>query len=420
MNTRFNPAVSFGQQLPKKTAQPQKTQMQAQDDVLFSGASDTLKSKKGLAGKVAGGALAALALGVPFQWAFLQKTVDQNEFCIARNINDGVKPDSLEPGRHWKGAFMNKWTCFSSAPVRVTESVDALSIDNIPIQVNSSIAWNPDPNQGSRVLRPYGSGPSGDQDADVVAALAQIPDDENDAVYENALFSEHRSIVAEIAGLVPASQINKPAFYETVHDAILNGYVPRDIYNRFKDALVLQEGVEESEVTGVISSVRQPSLEERVAHRYTDYDADGNVVNDAPVIIISDADSRDNKILDPAYRQALIDLGSLPLQERAALEAINVREAEGQANLAEAEANNAVLLENTEEANARLILEAEAEAAATRETGSAENDVKAELAAILAANPELASVLTAEQLAELDGTLVLDGNSNVIIDGSGN
>ena len=149
----------------------------------------------------------------------------------------------------------------------------------------------------------------------------------------------------------------------------LDGRLDEEVYRQVAPAsgFVQQEPNEgqpategEADVPELVNEGHRLSLQDRISQRFAVLDAEGNVVNDAPVILISDADLRDSKILSPAYQQALDDLANMPVQQRQAQEQTELEQLQGEARNEKARQDAAV-----------TVTEAQAEADALNALGEA-------------------------------------------------
>jgi len=347
-------------------------------------------------GRIVGGAAAAVALLLsPF--ALFEK-VDSTERCAYKNTITG-NVSEVDGGlifAPW--GVMKEGQCFPTNDPRVTEHVYGLSSDGIKVDTPVSVGWKvTEGHVAQTFLEAYGRGGTGDRligpEPNSEGSKAQIPSDAMDALYENVMYTEFRSMIGDLQALIPASQLHTQAAKQAINDAITNGYKPSDIYNSFKDFQITVAGVEgeeNSRLNQLLSSDEQPSLQERITDRYG-----------VPVITITNVDARDSVILDEEYKAALQALGRYPTLQREAEQKKELNRLEGLANLEKAAAEAAV--------QAQL---AEGEAQAIEIVGEA-----------IRSFPEALQDKYAEgfKIAAENGNLIItdqNGGNPIIIDGS--
>lgn len=339
MSITMNPAarqLSFGAR-PTQAQPKQQIQPQPQFSGLFT--KDADGETRVRYGRVAAAVLATL--GVTLGPVATFDKVAPTESCAITNSMTG-NVHSAGPGLAFRPWLFTDSHCFTTADTRVTE--DSLvrgddgqvqkddkgrpksttrSIENVYVNAPISLAWKPNTDEIPKVYKQV-FGPGGTDDPSLKASKDQIKDSDNAQLYENALYSEFRGMRDEIISLIPASQLNTVAAKNTVHDAIINGYNPQDIYNKFK-AFQIGDDKANTGAFSLIASGKQPSLQQRITDRYG-----------VQVITIVDADLRDTEILDPDYKAALDKLGQYPTLQRQADEQKTLNEKLGDADVAKA------------------------------------------------------------------------------------
>lgn len=419
-------------------ANDQFVRQSATQEVKFGNSTGGSGNKLKAAGAL--GLLGLLGVGLGYPMArgvsnIFHEEVAPGVTCVLTRDSD-IK-EVLESGRHSVNPIKDELTCFETAPHRVTDGMELLSSDRIQVKVNVSVAWQPNVEEMERVLTEvYGTGNNTALKEYFPEVDSQISQQENKVLYENAIFSELRSMLEEFVGLVPARAIGTSMFNDALHDAFMNGYSPKEVRDTFASLEFDNNGniVNENDSEGAINEDLlvpiqdewQSSLQDRITARYAKTEiVDGESLEEAtPLILITDADTRNNEIVNQRYKDALEDLAlqdivrdqarerqitaeiTADADEQEALEQRRVRlaeeETDRQAALIDAQREAEVATIDAQTAAEILQIEAESEAEAIRLVGEA-----------LASNPSYIDQLYAEGFKEAAR------NDNLIITGAG-
>ena len=375
------------------------------DDSFSSSSDGPAKTRRELSigRSIATGLVALTTLIAPF--ALFDKVGSTEACAITNNVTGNVR--SADPGLAFRPWLLADSTCFTTADPRVTETSyiggdqatrSTRSVENIYVNAPVSLAWQPNAENIAKVFTDV-YGPGGTDDADLKPSRDQIVDEENEVLWENALYSEFRGMRDEIISLIPVTQLNSLAAKNAVRNAILHGYDPQQLYSQFEAYQFHQEGEEggtNPAATSLIASGRQPSLQDRITDRYG-----------AELIQITDAELRDTQILDAEINSALQELGRYPILIQRAEQQEQLNTENAQADAAAAEGRKNVQRIDAESAAAVLGIQADAEA----------NQIET-IAEALRAHPEMIQKILAEaQLAagENGGLIITDGEQEIIL-----
>ena len=148
--------------------------------------------------------------------------------------------------------------------------------------------------------------------------------------------------------MIPASQLHTPAAKSVIHNAFMEGYNPREIYEMFEEfqlQLVGEEG-DNTRLAQLLIDGEQQGLEDRLTERYGER-----------VIAILDADARNTDIRNQAFKDALESLGQQPILQRDAIQEKETNRLEGEARQEDARQNREVnLIDADSEAQALAIV----------------------------------------------------------------
>lgn len=334
------PRIMFGQQVARPSAQPGNAPSilfgKTEEDGFVSGGGGS-GSKSTLLKRV-GSALAAAAvgLGIISGVGGIRHEGPREDCVVIKKLNSNVEKNDKQ-GIFWAPPFgLSKTECFDMTPNRLTFNVPitpyGMSEMNLPLSLR--IQPNADLLADSYVKgMDWAGGASLKKNNPNLAE--EIGNDNNMALYANA-FTEISRYVQDVTSQIPPEQLRSQAGKEALSDAIMNGYTPLTLFERFAHTVPDADKTKVEGKRATLSNKPVPSLQQEISKSFGGVDR----------LLILDVDPREATFKDPTVQESYNKAAKTQADQLDAREKIKLAQLEGQALIEaakkQAEANSAL------------------------------------------------------------------------------